>query len=210
MEAHKMPPTTDPTVIEVIVPDDVGVVEVLTPPPGPAILEIEVPGAPGPKGDTGDPGSAGGIDLTRAHYIEFVSTLNHVQQDIDLGGVYEAGYTQVYINGLRQSPLSGYLEIGTTVRLPANLMIEVGDTIMIQYVPHQTVTGGGGGGGDTGIILGALAFAALPDPTTTPVGTRAIVSDLFFTDFGRELGPGADGGFHELPVWNNGTNWVIG
>jgi len=70
-------------------------------------------------------------------------------------------------------------------------------------------------GGAPGLALSAApttcTVAQLPAPATTDKGVRAVVSDANAAYTTANVGSTvAGGGANTVPVWNNGTNWIIG
>lgn len=56
-----------------------------------------------------------------------------------------------------------------------------------------------------------VTVAQLPTPATSPIGLRAIVSDSTLAYTTANVGTTVVGGAaNATPVFNNGTNWVIG
>lgn len=106
-------------------------------------------------------------------------------------------------------PVAGYNSI--SVPISAN-MTEPGVGVVTSSAgaAGQLVVGGPPGMGITGSPT-TCTVAQLPAAATTPVGVRATVSDSTLTYTTANVGSTVvGGGANIVPVWNNGTNWVIG
>jgi hypothetical protein len=98
---------------------------------------------------------------------------------------------------------------GTQIRLATPL----GGTIAVlagtAFYPFNNGTGTLGQANNrwSAVYTSAVLVAALPSATTGGAGARAFVSDATATTFASIV---AGGGANNVPVYSNGTNWLIG
>jgi len=106
-------------------------------------------------------------------------------------------------------PTAGYNAI--SVPLSANMTEPgVGTVTSSSGAAGQLVVGGAPGQALSSSPT-TCTVAQLPAAATTPVGVRATVSDANAAYTSANVGATvAGGGANTVPVWNNGTNWVIG
>lgn len=75
-------------------------------------------------------------------------------------------------------------------------------TTLIQYIEANM--------GDvicTSVRTQPVTFAQLPNPTSAGAGTRAFVTDSNTATFGATV---AGGGANAVPVYSDGTDWLVG
>ena len=152
--------------------------------------DINIDAGNGSNGDTNDAGSGGDIR------IEAGAAGNSVSGSQGEGGVVtiQGGYTT------ELATPGGII----TIRSGGSVDNIYGDVIIEGAFRWTYNTN------DATILFPVVTFATLPNPTTAP-GARAMISDSNVdapTRFGDIVTVG--GGTFTVPVFSNGTNWLIG